>query len=119
MGPLICVHDVFVLSPNISANQVSKIAKGKLSKMVVFKGRKEKTVGGLTKAHLTKSRRGKIVSKKASAAGKKAYSHISGWTKACQAARKAESLVAPTCILLHLELCRQGTPPRLAGRTFG
>merc|ERR1719408_1011275 len=45
-------------------------------------------MGGLTKAALTKSKRGKVVSKAASAAGKKAYKHISGWTKACQTARK-------------------------------
>merc|ERR1712094_1409 len=37
---------------------------------------------------LIKSKAGKIVSKKASAAGKRAYKHISGWTKAVQKARK-------------------------------
>merc|ERR1719235_2170720 len=31
---------------------------------------------------------GKIVSKKASAAGKKAYKNIKGWTIACQKAKK-------------------------------
>ena len=69
--------------------QVSKIAKGKLSRSVVFRGSKVKTSGGLTKGDLTKSKSGKIVSKKASAAGKKAYKNISGWTKAVQQARKA------------------------------
>jgi hypothetical protein len=58
--------------------QVSKIAKGKLSRSVVFRGSKVKTSGGLTKGDLTKSKSGKIVSKKASAAGKKAYKNISG-----------------------------------------
>jgi len=72
-----------------AVKKVSKIAKGKLRKAVVFRGGKEKTSGGLTKAHLTKSKTGKIVSKAASAAGKKAYKNISGWTKAVQAARKA------------------------------
>jgi len=71
------------------AMKVSKIAKGKLSKVVVFKGGKEKTASGLTKAHLTKSKSGKVVSKAQSAHGKKAYKNISGWTKAVQAARKA------------------------------
>jgi hypothetical protein len=56
---------------------------------VVFSGSKVKTASGLTKADLTKSKTGKIVSKKASAAGKKAYKNISGWNKAVQQARKA------------------------------
>ena len=71
------------------AKRVSKIAKGKLAKAVVFRGTKEKTSGGLTKASLTKSKSGKIVSKKASAAGKKAYNHIAGWIKAVAEAKKA------------------------------
>merc|ERR1711979_148167 len=69
--------------------KVSKIAKGKRARLVVFKGGKEKTVSGLTKAQLTKSKTGKIVSKKSSAAGKKAYKNIQGWTKAVQQAKKA------------------------------
>merc|ERR1712194_779424 len=55
----------------------------------VFKGAKVKTVGGLTKAHLKKNKRGKIVSKKASDGGKKAFKHIQGWAAAFKAARKA------------------------------
>merc|ERR1712078_345142 len=38
---------------------------------------------------LEKSKSGKIVSKKQSAAGKKAYANIKGWTVAVQKARKA------------------------------
>merc|ERR1711988_1583858 len=68
---------------------VSKIAKSKNAKAVVFHGTKEKTLSGLTKADLTKSKTGKIVSKKQSANGKKAYAHIKGWTVAVQKARKA------------------------------
>ena len=48
------------------AKRVSKIAKGKRAKSAVFKGKKEKTVGGLTKSDLTKNKFGKVVSKKAS-----------------------------------------------------
>merc|ERR1719379_1467156 len=44
-----------------------------MAKAAVFNGRKEKTVGGLTKATLTKSKSGKIVSKAASAASKKKF----------------------------------------------
>merc|ERR1712008_355893 len=51
---------------------VSKIAKGKLARYTVFRGKKEKTQGGMTKANLVKNRRGKVVSKAASARAKKA-----------------------------------------------
>merc|ERR1719198_1606999 len=72
----------------MKAKKVSKIAKGKMRKSVVFRGGKEKTSGGLTKVQLTKNKRGKVVSKAASASGKKAYANISGWTKAVMQARK-------------------------------
>ena len=68
---------------------VSKIAKGKLAKLVVFRGSKAKTSSGLSKSDLTKNKNGKIVSKKQSAQGKKAYANIKGWTVAVQKARKA------------------------------
>merc|ERR550537_115565 len=67
---------------------VSKIAKGTFRKVVVLRGGKEKTSGGLTKSDLTKNKAGRVVSKKASAAGKKAYKFIKGWTDAVQKARK-------------------------------
>merc|ERR1719441_38690 len=67
---------------------VSKIAKGKRSKLVVFNGTKEKTYTGLKKSDLTKNKNGKIVSRKQSANGKKAYTHIKGWTVAVTKARK-------------------------------
>merc|ERR1711881_675905 len=69
--------------------RMGKFAKGKLAKLVVFRGNKESTVGGLTKSSLTKNKNGKIVSKKASANGKKAYARIKGWTMAVTKARKA------------------------------
>merc|ERR1719240_1949028 len=68
---------------------VSKIAKGKMARSVVFRGTKEKTLGGLTKSDLVQNKRGKIVTKKQAAAGKKAYTNIKGWTVAVQKARKA------------------------------
>merc|ERR1712087_454923 len=71
---------------------VSKIAKGKMARAVVFRGGKEKTLGGMNKSMLMKNKRGKIVSKKASANGKKAYARVQGWIKAVQAARKALSI---------------------------
>mmetsp|Transcript_7663 Transcript_7663/g.13337 ORF Transcript_7663/g.13337 Transcript_7663/m.13337 type:complete len:136 (+) Transcript_7663:83-490(+) len=67
---------------------VSKIATGKLSKAVVFRGNKEKTRSGIKKADLMKNKRGKIVTKAQSSAGKKAYKNISAWTAAVVKARK-------------------------------
>merc|ERR1719473_437352 len=68
------------------AKKVSKIAKGKMAKYLVFKGKKAKTTGGLTKADLIKTKSGKYVSKKQSAAGKK---KLGGWIAAVAKARKA------------------------------
>merc|ERR1719359_1929516 len=71
------------------AMKKSVIAKGKRGKSSVFRGTKVKTVGGLKKSDLTRNKAGKVVSKKSSAAGKRAYKHIRGWTVACSKARKA------------------------------
>ena len=68
---------------------VSKIAKGRFAKAIVFRGTKAKTNSGLTKSDLVKNKAGKIVSKKKLAQGKKAYAHIKTWTVAVQKARKA------------------------------
>merc|ERR1711862_8648 len=69
---------------------VSKIAKGRFAKAVVLRGNKEKTTSGLTKSDLFKNKRGKIVSKKASAAAKKRYaSSVGPWIQAVKKARAA------------------------------
>merc|ERR1712157_452882 len=72
------------------AMKKSKIGKGKLAKALVLRGAREKTVGGLTKAQLTKNKSGKVVSKKASERAKKnfANSALSKWNKALKAAKK-------------------------------
>merc|ERR1712048_1432634 len=70
----------------------SIIARGKLAKAVVFRGSKEKTTSGLTKSMLHKNKRGKIVTKKQTAAGKKAFKHIETWVKAVSKAKKALDL---------------------------
>merc|ERR1719158_2393440 len=71
--------------------KVSVIARGKYAKAAVFNGKKAKTVGGLTKETLTKSKSGKIVSKAASARGKKmfAQSALKKWCVATAQARKS------------------------------
>merc|ERR1719325_440237 len=69
------------------AMKVSKIGKGKLAKVMVFKGKKVKTVGGLTKDKLIKNKTGRVVSKSRSALARKGKS--AAWIKAVGAARKA------------------------------
>ena len=66
------------------AKRVSKIAKGKRARSAVFNGRKEKTASGLKKGDLIKNKSGKIVTRKASARGKK-----NKFMNAVIAARKA------------------------------
>merc|ERR1712087_318558 len=68
----------------------SIIAKGKYAKSMVFRGSKAKTSSGLTASGLVKNKRGKVVSKAASAQKKKAYqgSKLQAWAKACLQARK-------------------------------
>merc|ERR1719261_1611800 len=73
----------------MKAKRVSKIAKGSRAKLVVFRGNKEKTAGGLTKDMLMKNKRNKLVSKRANAAGRKAFRNIEGWLSSVMAARKA------------------------------
>ena len=46
------------------------------SKAQVYHGTAKHTVGGLTRKDLMKNKRGKIVSRKQAAAGKKAYSRL-------------------------------------------
>jgi len=68
------------------AKKVSKIAKGKMAKYLVFKGKKEKTVGGLKKSDIIKSKYSGYASKKQVAIGKK---NLGGWIAAVAKARKA------------------------------
>merc|ERR1711900_104122 len=73
--------------------RVSMIAKGKRPRVVVFHGTKAKTATGLTKSDLMKNSYGKIVSKKASANGRKRYGNtIKGWIQSLSKARKALNL---------------------------
>merc|ERR1712187_469837 len=71
--------------------KVSKVAKGKRAKSTVFRGSKEKTSGGLKKSDLIRNKRGKVVSKKASAAAKKRRGApiIAKWGAATKKARVA------------------------------
>ena len=62
---------------------VSIIARGRMAKVLVLRGTKEKTVGGLTAASLIKNKHGRVVSKKQSLRGRKNV-----WMIAVQKARK-------------------------------
>merc|ERR1711964_436852 len=66
--------------------RVSKVAKGRLAKYLVFKGTKAKTVSGLTKEDLVRSKNGKLVSRKKSALGKK-FDRVKGWRESFMKAR--------------------------------
>merc|ERR1719183_2009156 len=68
----------------MKAKKVSKVGK----KYSVFGGSKVRTSGGLKKTDLMKNKRGKVVSKKSNAHGKKAFKKISAWTNAFNKARK-------------------------------
>merc|ERR1711884_309715 len=72
----------------MKAMKVSKIARGKMRMSQVFKGRKEKTAGGLTKESLMRNSHGKLVSKAHSARAKKLCA-ISTFGKYCEALKKA------------------------------
>merc|ERR1719352_2245646 len=73
----------------MKGKRVSKIARGRFAKAVVLRGGKEKTVGGLTKDRLMRNKRGKVVSKRANASGKRAFKNIKDWVSSVVAARKA------------------------------
>merc|ERR1719311_564670 len=74
------------------AKRVTKIASGKLAKSQVFRGRKEKTKSGLTREMLMKNKRGKVVSKRQSAAGKRKYHNIENWVDAVMKTRASLGL---------------------------
>merc|ERR1719330_812696 len=74
----------------MKVKRTSTIARGRLAKVLVFRGSKQKTCGGLTKDTLTKNKTGKIVSKSKSARGKKNYANsaLKRWIGAVKQARK-------------------------------
>merc|ERR1719247_1150501 len=65
--------------------RVSKVGKGIMRKVMVFRGSKVKTSGGLMAKDLMKNKHGRVVSKKLSAAGKQ---KLGPWLQALAKARK-------------------------------
>merc|ERR1712061_609801 len=72
---------------SMKAKRVSTIARGRMAKTLVFRGSKVKTSGGLERDALTKNRRGKVVSKRASANGKARFRAIQSWVECLSKAR--------------------------------
>merc|ERR1711865_5503 len=71
------------------AMKKSVVAKGKRAKSSVFRGTKAKTSSGLAKTDLIKNKRGKVVSKKMAANGKKRNGgRMAKWGAAVKSARK-------------------------------
>merc|ERR1712217_597105 len=77
------------MGTSMKGKKISKIAKGRMAKAMVMRGSKERTSGGLTKDALVRNKRGKIVSKRKSAAGKRHYQHVEPWVEAVMVAREA------------------------------
>merc|ERR1719436_1976987 len=73
----------------MKAKRATKGAKGRMAKDQVFRGRKERTVGGLKQESLMKNKRGKIVSKRQSAVGKRRYGNVEAWVDSLMEARRA------------------------------
>ena len=73
----------------MKAKRVTKTAKGRFAKALVFRGSKEKTVGGLKSDDLMKNKRGKVVSKRLNALGKRRYRNVEDWVESVMEAREA------------------------------
>mmetsp|Transcript_67860 Transcript_67860/g.201989 ORF Transcript_67860/g.201989 Transcript_67860/m.201989 type:complete len:135 (+) Transcript_67860:112-516(+) len=69
--------------------RVPKIARGRSARALVFSGRREKTVGGVRREGLMRNTRGRIVSKRRNALGKRAFRNVEGWVQAIMEARVA------------------------------
>merc|ERR1712050_470098 len=73
----------------MKAKKRSKVARGRFAKSRVLKGKHERTSGGLKKDDLMLNKRGKAVSKKASAHGKRVFRNVEPWLDCVMVARKA------------------------------
>ena len=74
----------------VARRRAAKKVTKRAARSQVFRGKRTKSNGGLTKAAFTKNKRNKIVSKKMMARGKRIYkaNGLSKWTKAFMQARK-------------------------------
>mmetsp|Transcript_144 Transcript_144/g.328 ORF Transcript_144/g.328 Transcript_144/m.328 type:complete len:114 (-) Transcript_144:214-555(-) len=79
----------------MKAKRVSKIARGRMAKALVLRGRFEKTSGGLRADGLMKNKRGKVVSKRKSALYAKT---TKDWIDSCMSARQLLNLNGMVCV---------------------
>merc|ERR1719359_420717 len=75
------------MKTTMKAKRVSKIARGRFARSLVLRGMRERTVGGLRRDQLMKNKRGKVVSKRASAQGTRRFRNIAQWVEAVVQAR--------------------------------
>merc|ERR1712137_956164 len=73
----------------MKSKRVSKVARGRFAKALVFRGSRSMTSGGLKSDDLMKNKRGKIVSKRLSARGKRAFRNVEDWIESVMEARSA------------------------------
>merc|ERR1719324_878132 len=90
----------------MKAMKVSKIGRGRFSKVLVLRGTKEKTVGGLKATDLVKNKHGRVVSKKQSARGK-----ANPWIIAVKKARAALKIKGFSAV-------KKGTPLYIKAKEF-
>ena len=82
------------------------------SRRQVWNGTRQKTKSsGQTKSDLMLNKRGKVVSKKTHAAGRRAFKNIRGWTAAVSKARKALGITGFCAV-------KKGTPLYTKAREF-
>jgi len=73
----------------MKGKRISKIARGRLAKAMVMRGKFEKTTGGLRAESLMRNKHGKVVSKKKSAANTRKSKH---WIDSVLSARRQLNL---------------------------
>ena len=81
------------------------------SRRQVWNGTRQKTKSGLTKAHYMTNKRGKLVTKKEHAAGRRSFKNIRGWVNAVSKARKALGITGFCAV-------KKGTPLYIKAREF-
>ena len=81
------------------------------SRRQVWNGSRQKTMGGLQKTALMTNKNGRLVTKKAHAAGLRRYKHIRGWVQAVSKARKALGITGFCAV-------KKGTPLYIKAREF-
>merc|ERR1719433_1020549 len=73
----------------MKAKCAPKVATGRYAKAMVIAGSRERTVGGIRAEGLMRNKRGRIVSKRRNAHGKRMYRNVESWIEAVLAARAA------------------------------